>query len=38
MKLFLASNSPRRKDILTKNGYEFSIKSSSFEENAVFLD
>ena len=33
MKLVLASNSPRRKEILTEFGYDFTVKSSNFEEN-----
>ncbi len=32
MKIILASNSPRRKDILTKFGYEFTVIKSDFEE------
>ena len=32
MKLILASNSPRRKDILTKNGYDFAVVPSTFDE------
>ncbi len=32
MKLILASNSPRRKEILTKYGYEFSVIPSTFDE------
>lgn len=33
MQLILASNSPRRKDILQSGGYEFLITSSDFDEN-----
>ncbi len=32
MKLILASNSPRRKDILLAAGYDFSVVKSNFEE------
>ena len=32
MKLYLASNSPRRKHILTEYGYEFSVVPSSYDE------
>ena len=32
MELILASNSPRRKELLTKGGYVFSIIKSDFEE------
>ena len=35
MKLILASNSPRRKDILTEFGYAFNVKISDFKENNV---
>lgn len=37
MKLILASNSPRRKELLIKAGFDFDIISSDFEEN-VFCD
>ncbi len=33
MELILASNSPRRKDILNEQGFEFSIKVSDYREN-----
>lgn len=33
MKLILASNSPRRKEILTDFGYKFNVEAGSFEEN-----
>ncbi len=33
MKLILASNSPRRKEILTKMGYEFTVIPSLFDES-----
>lgn len=33
MKLILASNSPRRKEILTDFGFEFEVKGSSFSES-----
>ncbi len=32
MKLVLASKSPRRKEILTKNGYDFTVMQADFEE------
>ncbi len=32
MKIILASNSPRRKEFLRKNGFEFEVQSSTFEE------
>lgn len=35
MKIILASNSPRRKEILTEFGYEFTIKKSDFEEKTA---
>lgn len=38
MKLILASNSPRRKDILIKLGYSFDIITSNFEEKMISLD
>lgn len=38
MKLILASNSPRRKQILSENGYEFSIIKSNFDEINVELN
>lgn len=37
MKLILASNSPRRKDILTDWGYNFSVLPSRFNEKGNFL-
>ncbi|MEG9429565.1 MAG: nucleoside triphosphate pyrophosphatase [Christensenellaceae bacterium] len=33
MKLILASNSPRRREILTEFGYDFTVKTSDFKEN-----
>ena len=38
MKLVLASNSPRRKELLKKGGYDFTVISSSFEEKISVLD
>ena len=38
MKLILASNSPRRKDLLRKAGYEFDIIVSPYEENLTSCD
>ncbi len=38
MKLILASNSPRRKDLLKKAGYKFNIIVSPYEENLVSCD
>ncbi len=35
MQLILASNSPRRKDILTRLGYDFTVIPSTFEENNI---
>ncbi len=35
MKLILASNSPRRKELLTKAGLEFAVKSSDFCEKNI---
>ena len=35
MKLILASNSPRRKEILTEFGYDFTVKTSNFKENDI---
>ncbi len=35
MKLILASKSPRRKEILQKNGYSFSIAGSDFSEKNI---
>jgi len=32
MKLILASKSPRRKDILEKHGYEFTVQTAEFKE------
>lgn len=37
MKLILASNSPRRKDILTEYGYEFLVVPSDFNESGSFV-
>lgn len=36
MKLILASNSPRRKDILTKEGLDFVVIKSGYEEKTDF--
>lgn len=36
MKLILASNSPRRKDILTEFGYKFLVVPSDFNESGSF--
>lgn len=38
MKLILASNSPRRKEILRKFGYDFTVLSSDFAETDVKAD
>ena len=38
MKLILASNSPRRKELLEKNHVDFTVVPSSFEENPVSDD
>lgn len=38
MKLVLASNSPRRKELLKLGGYDFTVISSSFEEKTSILD
>lgn len=38
MKLFLASNSPRRRDILTRYGYDFTVIKSDFIEVGNFSD
>ena len=38
MNLILASNSPRRKDLLSSEGIKFSIISSDYEENAFSLN
>lgn len=35
MELVLASNSPRRKEILKKFGYDFTVKVSDFNENGA---
>ena len=35
MKLILASNSPRRKQILLERGYEFSVLASSYSEQDI---
>ncbi len=37
MKLILASKSPRRKEILQKNGYSFEVLDSSFIESDIAL-
>lgn len=37
MKLILASNSPRRKQLLTEYGFDFSVVGSSFEEQTLNL-
>ena len=38
MELILASNSPRRKELLKTAGFEFLIKQSDYEENSFCLD
>ena len=38
MKLILASNSPRRKEILTNGGYQFEIITSDYEETCFCQD
>ena len=38
MKLVLASNSPRRKELLNKMGYQFEVKVSDYEEKVFSLD
>ena len=38
MKLVLASNSPRRKDILKEFGYDFTVKVSDFIEDDAYGD
>ena len=38
MDLILASNSPRRKEILANAGYSFTVKVSNFEEIEFSLD
>ena len=38
MNLILASNSPRRKDILTRAGYDFEIVPSNYDEKICGLD
>ena len=38
MKLILASNSPRRKDLLKKFGFEFDIIVSPYEEKPISSD
>jgi septum formation protein len=38
MKLILASNSPRRKDLLEKAGFKFSVLAGDFEEKEFSLD
>lgn len=37
MKLILASNSPRRKDLLLKGGFDFEIITSSYEETENYV-
>ncbi len=37
MKLILASNSPRRKELLSEFGFKFDIIASDFNENGAFL-
>lgn len=37
MKLILASNSPRRKDIFKKEGYDFEVIPSNYDENILNL-
>ena len=36
--LILASNSPRRREILTQFGYDFTVSKSDFIENGENLD
>lgn len=38
MELILASNSPRRKELLSDEGFTFSVVSSEYEEKAFTLD
>jgi septum formation protein len=38
MKLILASNSPRRRDILTNGGFSFEVICSDYEENSFSSD
>jgi septum formation protein len=38
MELILASNSPRRREILTENGYTFKVIPSSYEETERIID
>ena len=38
MKLILASASPRRKEILLQNGFDFEVMPSSYDENILNLD
>ena len=38
MNLILASNSPRRRDILERFGYDFKVIKSNFNENANAFD
>ena len=38
MRLILASNSPRRKELLNKMGYKFDIKVSGYEEKTFSTD
>ena len=38
MKLILASNSPRRKELLENEGYEFDVIASSYKENKFTSD
>ena len=38
MKLVLASNSPRRKEILSKFGFDFTVIKSGYEENETIAD
>ena len=35
MQLILASNSPRRKELLEQGGYKFTITVSDFDENSI---
>ena len=37
-KLILASNSPRRRDLLIQEGFDFEVIPSSYEENIVLDD
>jgi septum formation protein len=38
MQLILASNSPRRKELLEQGGYKFTVTCSDFDENSIEKD